>query len=118
MDPPSDCSCRSSSGGFTECKKIAAIAQAWNTALVPHVWGTGIALAASLQFMATLPPTPLSMNPEEPMLEYDTSSHPFRQDLIGGAVRMSEGKVSIPQKPGIGVEVDRDTLERYGRRLS
>ena len=52
------------------------------------------------------------------MLEYDTSSHPFRQDLIGGAVRMSEGKVSIPQKPGIGVEVDRDTLERYGRRLS
>jgi D-galactarolactone cycloisomerase len=68
--------------------------------------------------MATLPPTPLSMNPEEPMLEYDTSSHPFRQDLIGGAVRMSEGKVSIPQKPGIGVEVDRDTLERYGRRLS
>ena len=107
-----------SSGGFTECKKIAAIAQAWNTALVPHVWGTGIALAASLQFMATLPPTPLSMNPEEPMLEYDTSSHPFRQDLIGGAVRMSEGKVSIPQKPGIGVEVDRDTLERYGRRLS
>jgi D-galactarolactone cycloisomerase len=106
-----------SSGGFTECKKIAAIAQAWNTAVVPHVWGTGIGLAASLQFMATLPPTPLSMNPEEPMLEYDTSSHPFRQDLIGGAVRISEGKVRIPQKPGIGVEVDRDTLERYGRRL-
>jgi D-galactarolactone cycloisomerase len=107
-----------SSGGFTECKKIAAIAQAWNTAVVPHVWGTGIRLAASLQFMATLPPTPLSMNPEEPMLEYDTSSHPFRQDLIGGAVRMSDGKVSIPQNPGIGVEVDRDTLECYGRRVS
>jgi D-galactarolactone cycloisomerase len=107
-----------SSGGFTECKKIAAIAQAWNTAVVPHVWGTGIGLAASLQFMATLPPTPLSMNPQEPMLEYDTSSHPFRQDLIGRGVLMSDGKVRIPQYPGIGVEVDRDTLERYGRRLS
>jgi D-galactarolactone cycloisomerase len=107
-----------SSGGFSECKKIAAIAQAWNTAVVPHVWGTGIGLAASLQFMATLPPTPLSMNPEEPMLEYDTSSHPFRQDLIGGAVRMTDGKVRVPQNPGIGVEVDRDTLERYGRRVS
>lgn len=58
------------------------------------------------------------MNPEEPMLEYDTSSHPFRQDLIGGGVRMWDGKVSIPQNPGIGVEVDRDTLERYGRRVS
>ena len=63
-------------------------------------------------------PTPLSMNPEEPMLEYDTSSHPFRQDLIGGAVCMSDGKVRVPQNPGIGVEVDRDTLERYGRRGS
>ena len=52
------------------------------------------------------------------MLEYDTSSHPFHQDLIGGAIRMSDGKVRIPQNPGIGVEVDCDTLERYGRRVS
>lgn len=107
-----------SSGGFTECKKIAAIAQAWNTAVVPHVWGTGIGLAASLQYMATLPPTPLSANPEEPMLEYDTSTHPFRQDLVGGAIHMTDGKVKVPQNPGIGVEVDRDVLERYGRRVS
>jgi D-galactarolactone cycloisomerase len=105
-----------SSGGITECKKIAAIAQAWNTTVVPHVWGTGIGLAASLQFMATLPPTPLSLNPEEPMLEYDRSSHPFREDLIGGAIRMVEGKVAVPQAPGIGVEVDRDILDRYGRQ--
>ena len=103
-----------SSGGFTECKKIAALAQAWNTTLIPHVWGTGVGLAASLQFIATLPPTPLSLDPEEPMLEYDRSSHPFREDLIGGAIRMSNGKVAVPQAPGIGVEVDRDILNRFG----
>jgi D-galactarolactone cycloisomerase len=103
-----------SSGGFTECKKIAAIAQAWNTAVVPHVWGTGIGLAASLQFLATLPPTPLSLNPEEPILEYDTSSHPFREDLIYGAVFMEDGQVAVPQRPGIGVDIDRDVLEWYG----
>jgi D-galactarolactone cycloisomerase len=102
-----------SSGGFTECKKIAAIAQAWNTAVVPHVWGTGIGLAASLQLIATLPPTPLSLNPEEPRLEYDTSSHPFRDDLIYGAISMEDGKVAVPQRPGIGVEVDRGVLEHY-----
>jgi D-galactarolactone cycloisomerase len=106
-----------SSGGFTECKKIAAIAQAWNTAVVPHVWGTGIGLAASLQLIATLPPTPLSLNPEEPMLEYDTSSHPFREELIYGAISMKGGKVAVPQRPGIGVEVDRGVLERYGSPL-
>jgi D-galactarolactone cycloisomerase len=106
-----------SSGGFTECKKIAAMAQAWNTAVVPHVWGSGVGLAASLQFIATLPPTPLSLNPEEPMLEYDTSSHPFREDLIGGAISTVNGKVPVPQGPGIGVEVGREVLERYGRPL-
>lgn len=105
-----------SSGGFTECKKIAAVAQAWGTMVVPHVWGTGIGLAASLQYIATLPPTPVSSNPEEPMLEYDRSSHPFREDLIHGAVRMVNGKVAVPQAPGIGVEIDRDVLSRYGRR--
>jgi D-galactarolactone cycloisomerase len=104
-----------SSGGFTECKKIAAVAQAWTTAVVPHVWGSGIGLAASLQFIATLPPTPLSLNPEEPMLEYDRSTHPFRENLIGGAISTMNGKVPVPQGTGIGVEVDREVLERYGK---
>ncbi|WP_229703975.1 enolase C-terminal domain-like protein [Caldalkalibacillus thermarum] len=102
-----------SSGGFTECKKIAAMAQAWNTMLIPHVWGSGIGLAASLQFIASLPPTPLSLNPIEPMLEYDQSAHPFRGDLIYHSISMQDGKVPIPQKPGIGVDVNREVIERY-----
>lgn len=81
--------------------------------MVPHVWETGIGLAASLQLIATLPPTPLSLNAEEPILEYDRSSHPFREDLIHGAISMEDGKVAVPQGPGIGVEVDRDVLGRY-----
>ena len=72
------------SPGFTECKKIAAIAQACPPPSSRTCGALGIGLAVSLQFMATSPPTPLSLNPEEPMLEYDTSSHPFRQDLRGG----------------------------------
>jgi L-alanine-DL-glutamate epimerase-like enolase superfamily enzyme len=27
---------------------------------------------------------------------------------------MEDGKVAVPQKPGIGVEIDREVLERYG----
>ena len=85
-----------SAGGFTECRKISALAQAWHMPLIPHVWASGIGLAASLQFLATLPPAPLALNPIEPMLEYDQSSHPFRQDLIFGAITMQDGKVQIP----------------------
>ena len=106
---PDICSC----GGITECKKIAALCQAYNSMLIPHVWGSGIGLAASLQFIASLPPTPLCLMPKEPMLEYDQSSHPFRLDLIYDGIDFSNGYVLVPQSPGIGVEVNREILEKY-----
>lgn len=102
-----------SSGGFTECKKIAAICQAYNTMLIPHVWGSGVGLAASLQFIATLPSTPLRAKPQEMLVEYDQSSHPFRLDLINDGVRFTDGYVEVPTAPGIGVEVNRSVLEKY-----
>jgi D-galactarolactone cycloisomerase len=102
-----------SSGGFTECKKILTLAQAWHMMLVPHVWGSGIGLAASLQFLATVPPAPLALTPIEPMLEYDQSSHPFRQELIFSAIQMKDGAVAVPGKPGIGVKVNREILQQY-----
>ena len=104
-----------SAGGFTECRKIAALAQAWHMTIVPHVWASGIGLAASLQFIATIPPSPLALKPIEPMLEYDQSSHPFRQDLIHGAIKMVDGMVPIPDGPGLGIEINRDVLERYAQ---
>jgi D-galactarolactone cycloisomerase len=105
-----------SAGGFTECRKISALAQAWHMPIIPHVWASGIGLAASLQFIATLPPSPLALKPIEPLLEYDQSSHPFRQDLIFSAITMRDGMVDIPQAPGIGVEINRAVIERYSVR--
>jgi D-galactarolactone cycloisomerase len=102
-----------SAGGFTECRKISALAQAWHLSVNPHVWGSGIGLAASLQFIATIPPTPLALKPIEPMLEYDQSSHPFRQDLIFNSINMEQGMVKVPSAPGIGVEINRDVIEQY-----
>jgi D-galactarolactone cycloisomerase len=104
-----------SAGGFTECRKISALAQAWHLSVNPHVWGSGIGLAASLQFIATIPPAPLALKPIEPMLEYDQSSHPFRQDLIFNSINMEQGMVKVPSAPGIGVEVNREVIERYER---
>ena len=106
---PDLCSC----GGFTECKKIAALCQAYNAMLIPHVWGSGVGLAASLQFIATLPPAPLCSRPLETMLEYDQSSHPFRLDLIYDGIEFTDGYVTVPKAPGIGVEVNRAVLEKY-----
>ena len=106
------------SGGFTEVKKIAALCQAWHVPVIPHVWGSGIGLAASLHLLASLPPTPLCLAPMEPLLEYDCSSHPFRGALIHDTIgRDAEGWVSVPTGPGLGVEVNQEILSRYRTRL-
>lgn len=102
-----------SSGGITEIKKIAAMAQAFGTKIVPHVWGTGIGLAAALQVIASLPSSNMSAYVEEPMLEYDRSSHPFRDELILEKIVMKNGLVQVPMGPGIGVNVNTDCIREY-----
>lgn len=103
----------SSSGGFTELRKIAALAGAYHIMMFPHVWGSGISIAAALQLIASLPPEPFVMNPMEPMLEYDHAQHPFRMDIICGGIKNCDGMVQIPDGPGLGVEVDKEILRVY-----
>jgi D-galactarolactone cycloisomerase len=47
------------------------------------------------------------------MLEYDQSSHPFRQDLIFSSIGLKDGMVDVPKQPGLGVEINRDIITRY-----
>ena len=101
-------------GGLTECKKIADMAEAFGIRYNPHVWGTGIAIAASLQLLAVLPThTPTSLSPLEPMLEFDRTEHPIRQALLQQPIEHVRGVVQVPQGPGLGIEVDRDALKRF-----
>lgn len=102
-----------SSGGITECKKIAALSQANHTQLIPHVWGSGVGIAASIQFLASLPSTPLSLNQVEPILEFDLSSHPFRKELIFDGIEIKQGKIQVSTKRGIGVDVNKEVIERF-----
>ena len=92
---------------------MAALTQAYNTMMIPHVWGSGVGLAASLQFIASLSNTPMADTPVEPLLEYDRSSHPFRLDLIRDGIEFTDGFVKVPDTPGIGVEIDRKILDKF-----
>lgn len=49
----------------------------------------------------------------DPVLEYDRSSHPLRKDLVTQPIEMTDGFGHIPDRPGLGIEVRRDTLERF-----
>jgi D-galactarolactone cycloisomerase len=102
-----------SCGGFTAARHIAALAQAHGVAVNPHVWGSAVAQAASLHLLAALPVAHHSLAAEEPILEYDRSDHPFRNALVDQPLRMDNGWVTIPERPGLGIEVDREVVARY-----
>ena len=93
-------------GGLTPARRIARRARDHGVPLVPHVWGTPVALAASLGLIATLP--------GEPWLEFDRSPNPLREELsVGSFAPDDDGLVVIPDEPGLGVTLDEDAIERY-----
>ena len=100
-------------GGITECKKIAALAQASAIACVPHAWGTAIGLAATVHFLASLPDTPMCLFPVPPLLEYEQTFNPFRDELAKEPIVHKGGYVDVLTKPGLGIEIDRAVLDKY-----
>lgn len=101
-------------GGLTECKKIADMSEAFGIRYNPHVWGTGIAIAASLQLLAVLPShTPTSLAPLEPLLEFDCTEHPIRQAILKEPIEHANGVVRVPDGAGLGIEIDREALSRF-----
>ncbi|WP_445504209.1 mandelate racemase/muconate lactonizing enzyme family protein [Microvirga sp. G4-2] len=100
-------------GGFTEMRRIADLAALHGVRCVPHVWGTGVAIAAGLQFIAALPPNPQRVNPIEPILEFDRTHNPFRQAVLTQAIEHQSGVVRIPDGPGLGIEINRSALEEF-----
>lgn len=100
-------------GGFTEMMKITAMASAWNVPVIPHVWGTNVGLAASLQFFAALPHFPERRYPAEPFFEYDRSPHPLRDGVTQERFEMKDGYLDIPQRPGLGITLDMDFVRRH-----
>lgn len=100
-------------GGFTACRHIAALAHANGVAVNPHVWGSAIGQAASLQLLAALPVPHHALHATEPIFEYDQSSHPFRRELVTTPIEQKNGWVEIPNGPGLGIDINRDVLEKY-----
>jgi D-galactarolactone cycloisomerase len=107
-------------GGFTAWMDILALAKTYGVGLVPHVWGSGIAVAAALHAVATVPPLPHTINPiplaNETVLEFDRKPNPLRDELLNEAFSLSNGRITIPDQPGLGVTIADDALERFTSR--
>jgi L-alanine-DL-glutamate epimerase-like enolase superfamily enzyme len=92
-------------GGFTQCARIADAAVANRALCVPHAWKSGILWAATVHFAATLA--------EVPFVEYTVATSPLRRDLSRTDVQVVDGMTSVPNTPGLGVDLNEDIIERY-----
>lgn len=89
----------SHAGGIFEVRKIAAMAEARNIAVAPHCPLGPIALAACLQIAAS---TPNHLIQEHLSLGEGYLKEPFR---------VENGYIPIPQKPGLGIELDDEAIQ-------
>lgn len=91
-------------GGITQGQRIAAMAQQTGARAVPHAFGTGVLLAASAQWTAAAP---------APLTEYTRAPSPLAQQLARPSMHFAGGMLKLDDTPGLGVELDPDTLARY-----
>src|SRR5271169_1055888 len=93
-------------GGFSEGRRIAALAQAHHLMVAPHAFGGAVLLAASLHFAASIP--------NGLVLEFDQNPNGLRDELLKEPIRADgDGMIRLPERPGLGVELDRAAVERY-----
>lgn len=104
-------------GGFTAFTQILALANAYGVTIIPHVWGSGIAVATALQAIAAIPPIPHTANPvpllNEPVVEFDRKHNPLRDELLEHTFTLVEGRLPVPQGPGLGVTVRESALADF-----
>lgn len=93
-------------GGLTEAWRIAWMAYDHNILWVPHGWNTALGLAADLQLAAAMPVARYVEYLTPCVYLDEIITEPFRPD--------EEGYLTIPEKPGLGIELNRDALKRLG----
>ena len=101
------------SGGLTEAKRIAALATTYGVELIPHTWGTSIGIHVALHFISNLESMPGRMKRPDFLMEYDQTENALREELTYPAIEMKNGMIEVPNRPGLGIDVDEEVLAKY-----
>ncbi len=92
-------------GGFTTARKIVHMAELANRLVIPHSWCSDLLTAASLHLNA--------FQRRAVFVEFNTSQGPLSRSLARNPLQIEDGYFSVPQGPGLGVEVNEETIEQY-----
>jgi L-alanine-DL-glutamate epimerase-like enolase superfamily enzyme len=95
-------------GGLTEAMRVCGLANERGLTIVPHLWKTGISIAAAAHMAAATANCAFIE-----FLPAELCESALRKELVTDELRMVDGIVPLPVKPGLGVELNRDALERF-----
>lgn len=93
-------------GGLSGCKKVAAMAEAQHVKVIPHNPLSPVSTAACVQLDACIPNFALQ--------EYTGESEPPKSELLVEPLELIDGYLTVPEGPGLGIELNEDTLARIG----
>jgi L-rhamnonate dehydratase len=91
-------------GGFTVARQIAALADECGVEVVPHCFSTGVLVAASLHFVASLRRPTFS--------EFSIADSPLVGELLREPFTLEDGRLEVPRRPGLGITLDETLIER------
>lgn len=92
-------------GGISEMKRVIELAKINNVRWVPHNWSTAVNSAASMQLVASAP--------DGFLMEFKQESNPLVSELTKEKFRIENGKLMVPETPGLGIEIDQNAVEKY-----
>jgi L-alanine-DL-glutamate epimerase-like enolase superfamily enzyme len=103
-------------GGISGTWAIIQHVQAKGATYTPHTWTNGIGFGVNLQLFAAS-----ESRKRGKLLEYPLSPPGWVEDardgLLTQAWRHEKGELELPTRPGLGFEIDRSALKRYGVRF-
>ena len=92
-------------GGFTEIRRIGAMASARGIRLAPHAWGSGVLFAASIHMAMAAPNCHI--------LEVSQGYMPMMNELFNEPYDIRDGTVYAPQTPGLGFTLRDDVFDKF-----
>ena len=85
-------------GGIWEAKKIAAMAEAFNAEIAPHLYAGPVEWAANVHLAASCPNTLL--------VESISTGDDFHAALVDRPMRVEDGHIALPETPGLGISLN------------
>lgn len=95
-------------GGFTEIRKIAALADTWYVPVAPHNPGGPICTAAAMHLAASVP--------NFLILEQMEPQRAIRDRASSVPIRLEDGHLVLPEGPGLGIEPNLEALAEMSFR--